>query len=67
MRKRDAVGVFLMLGFVFFLQVYYDQPKDSTSKQHAVRYDCSIAEISPDYPLEVRQKCREMLAKANKE
>jgi hypothetical protein len=24
-----------------------------------VVYDCSIAEISPDYPIEVKKKCRE--------
>ena len=24
-------------------------------------YDCSIAEFHPDYPLEVKQKCRELL------
>jgi hypothetical protein len=22
-------------------------------------YDCRLAEISPDYPIEVKQKCRE--------
>ena len=26
-----------------------------------VAYDCRAAEISPDYPLTVKQKCREML------
>ena len=25
-----------------------------------VVYDCSLAEISPDYPIEVKQKCREV-------
>ena len=25
-----------------------------------VRYDCRLAEISPDYPLEVKQQCRNM-------
>lgn len=67
MRKRDGIFLSLMLVTVFFLMTYYDQPKDSQGKRHAVRYDCSIAEINPDYPVEVKQKCREMLAKANKE
>jgi hypothetical protein len=31
-----------------------------------VRYDCSIAEISPDFPIEVRDACRKLRAKAVK-
>lgn len=28
---------------------------------HGVRvYDCSISEISPDYPVEVKQECRRL-------
>jgi len=64
MRKRDAVCVFLFLGLVLFLQMYYDQPRDQSGKR-VVRYDCSIAEINPDYPPEVKEKCRQMLEKAN--
>jgi hypothetical protein len=29
-----------------------------------VKYDCSLAEISPDYPQEVKQRCREEIRKA---
>ena len=29
-----------------------------------VKYDCSLAEISPDYPQEVKQRCREETRKA---
>lgn len=25
-----------------------------------VRYDCRLAEISPDFPIEVKQQCRNM-------
>lgn len=66
MRKRDAVGVLLLLTLVCLINIFYNQPRDQSGRL-VVRYDCSIAEINPDYPLEVRQKCREMLAKANKE
>jgi len=31
-------------------------------KGDVVRYDCSIAEISPDIPLEVKEKCRKLRA-----
>jgi hypothetical protein len=27
----------------------------------AVEYDCRLAEISPDYPQAVKQKCREIM------
>ena len=27
-----------------------------------VRYDCSIAEISPDYPIQVKEACRKLRA-----
>jgi hypothetical protein len=30
-----------------------------------VRYDCSIAEISPDYPVEVKEACRKLLRAHN--
>ena len=31
-----------------------------------VKYDCTIAEISPDFPIEVKAKCRDLLIKARK-
>ena len=30
-------------------------------------YDCSIAEISPDYPIEVKEQCRKLRAENFKE
>lgn len=27
----------------------------------AIQYDCRLAEISPDYPQVVKQKCRELM------
>lgn len=30
------------------------------SDYNVVKYSCDIAEFHPDYPLEVRQKCREL-------
>ena len=29
-------------------------------KSEGVVYDCSLAEISPDYPFEVKQECRRL-------
>ena len=36
--------------------------KDSF-KGRTITYDCSIAEISPDFPPEVREQCRKLRAK----
>ena len=56
MRKRDillgVVAVTLVLGVMM-----------TDGKMHGVKkYDCSISEISPDYPLEVKEACRKMRA-----
>ena len=32
-----------------------------------VKYDCSISEISPDYPVEVKEGCRKLRAKYSQE
>ena len=31
-------------------------------KGDVIRYDCSISEISPDYPIEVKERCRKLRA-----
>ena len=36
--------------------------KDSF-KGLSVRYDCSISEISPDFPIQVKEECRKLRAK----
>lgn len=41
--------------FWFFVLVNY------VSKQHGiVTYDCRLAEISPDFPLQVKEDCRKL-------
>lgn len=56
MSNRAVFVVCLMLAawfwFVIGLVVWvYGKPE-------SVRYDCSLAEFSPDMPLEVRKQCR---------
>jgi hypothetical protein len=34
-----------------------------TFKGMTVRYDCSISEISPDFPPQVKEECRKLRAK----
>ena len=40
--------------FWFFVAVHF------ATSERIIRYDCSIAEISPDYPAEVVNECRRM-------
>ena len=54
---QSAIGIALCLAFVlWFLWPNYIQPT-------TVRYDCSIAEISPDYPAAVKKACRQRSSK----
>jgi hypothetical protein len=54
MRKRDALLAALFIIVAILIASYFDQPKD-----HLVRYDCRLAEISPDIPVKVKELCRE--------
>ena len=57
--KLAIIGiiVFMLVQFGFFWAT-----KDSM-KGHTITYDCSISEISPDFPIEVREQCRKLKAK----
>ena len=40
----------------------------TNNDMHGVkRYDCTISEISPDYPVEVKEACRRIRLEKNKE
>jgi hypothetical protein len=40
----------------------------SGTDMHGIKkYDCSISEISPDYPVEVKDACRRIRAEKRKE
>ena len=58
MNKTNLVSniVFIIAIVVIFLGVYY---LSLTMPRERV-YNCSIAEISPDFPIEVREKCRNL-------
>jgi hypothetical protein len=48
-----AGAVILLFAFAFIFM-----PK----KGDVIRYDCSVSEISPDYPIEVKEQCRKLRA-----
>jgi hypothetical protein len=58
MRKRDAFIMVLFLIGAVGIASYSDQSKD-----HLIRYDCRMAEISPDIPIKVKELCRQARAK----
>jgi hypothetical protein len=48
---------FFLLVIVYCVIIYFI----FTVPTHGTRvYNCSIAEISPDYPLDVKQECRKL-------
>lgn len=54
----DFYGVLLLgvVGLVFAIYWNYTHP------HMTVKYDCSISEISPDYPIAVKEGCRKLRA-----
>lgn len=51
--SQIAIGLFAALWFGGGLYFIMSQPK------HEVRViDCSLTEISPDYPIEIKEACR---------
>jgi len=57
----DFVSVIILGAFAlaFWICWNLDNP------QAIVRYDCSISEISPDYPIAVKEQCRKLRAENN--
>lgn len=58
-QNLDFYSVLLVgiLGVAFAIYWNYTHP------HLVVRYDCSISEINPDYPIAVKEACRKLQAK----
>ena len=58
--KREIVGItFASIVFLVTIPIIFlSLPK----KGDVVIYNCSISEISPDFPLEVKEGCRKLRA-----
>jgi hypothetical protein len=50
------VSILFLVVIISFARIA-DRREDRT-----IRYDCSIAEISPDFPVEVKNACRKKLS-----
>jgi hypothetical protein len=62
MSIKDILIFVMLTGIIFLGMVMgsFDQPRMK-------RYDCSLSEISPDYPVEVKEACRKHRAERSKE
>jgi hypothetical protein len=50
--------IYLILVFVFVWIAFYLGTRNATLEEKMARYDCTLAEFSPDFPPEIRQECR---------
>jgi len=57
-QNLDFYSVLLLGILLVVFAVYYNY----THPHMVVKYDCSIAEISPDYPIPVKEACRKLRA-----
>lgn len=53
---KQRIGVILLILFVLFVMAWSDFGAAPKGKV----YDCSLSEISPDYPIEVKEECRKI-------
>lgn len=61
MKKREILGAVLAFIAIIMLMTY---SWDEKSLRKVV-YDCGVSEISPDYPIEVKEACRRIQAERN--
>ncbi len=50
--------MYVLAIFIAVWVAFYLIEKNYTLAERMVRYDCRLAEISPDYPTDVRDECR---------
>ncbi len=58
-RENIEIAIVVVATIIAFLIVINSLPSNRT-----VVYDCRLAEISPDFPPEVRNECRRIRAKS---
>ena len=47
----NVIGIIVILALAIIWAIIIDPPE-------GVTYDCRLAEISPDFPIEVKNECR---------
>lgn len=58
MTMKDFIqpAICIILGTIFGIILLYYFSSERTGRY----YDCSISEISPDYPIQVKEECRKL-------
>ena len=59
--KRENIEmIIIVIGLLIAIPiVFLSLPR----KGDIIRYDCTLAEISPDFPIEVKEQCRKLRSK----
>ena len=57
--KRKIIEISVPLVVIFSLPLVWV----FAPRHHVVVYDCNLAEISPDYPVDVKNECRKAKVK----
>jgi hypothetical protein len=58
---KEALQTTICIAFCLAFVLWFSWP--DYNQHMTVRYDCSIAEISPDYPVAVKEACRKRISK----
>lgn len=58
--KREIIKMLLL--FIFFALLLATSIVIAINQPKVKVYDCSISEISPDYPIAVKEECRRIRA-----
>ena len=57
-QNLDFVTIVIISCFTLAFLIYWNL----SNPRVTVRYDCSLSEISPDYPIPVKEACRKLRA-----
>lgn len=60
--SENKLAIIAVIIFICAQITFMYWAKDSF-KGVTIRYDCSVSEISPDFPIEVKEQCRKLRAK----
>jgi len=69
MNKDNIMGIFFIIGLIgvsiftiSLMNHMFELSNQEPNTKLTVQYDCRIAEISVDYPQQVKEQCRKLLA-----
>jgi hypothetical protein len=69
MDKDNIMGIFFIIGLIgvsiftiSLMNHMFELSNQEPRTKLTVQYDCRIAEISVDYPQQVKEQCRKLLA-----